>query len=247
MRSIIADLTPASERRDHTTSPSAKSCARLAQPPRPSHPAAHVRDDRETPLMRKRDGNRYRFDLGERRSGIFFAGRLDRWNRIELVRQIRFCARRASGPAAIVFCQKLMRRFAKCYRRSRAHENPSQTAHPGTTELLGGGVVVRARSAAAGCNKVQSPVTSEPSGSSHRLLRHQVVCRPAAVRAGADLFGRRVRGAGGLHRHVNHSRQFIPGLQSPCSLRRRMRATSPETENQLPWSGRRAFAMTAQR
>jgi hypothetical protein len=31
------------------------SAARLAPPKRPSHPASHVRDDRETPLSKKRD------------------------------------------------------------------------------------------------------------------------------------------------------------------------------------------------
>ena len=63
-----ADLTPASGRQDHTTSPSATSicrpparrsltgnppCHHLARPtpPRPPHPAPNVRDDRETPLM----------------------------------------------------------------------------------------------------------------------------------------------------------------------------------------------------
>ena len=48
--SIVAELTPASGRQDHTTSPSAAGVARLASLPRPSHPAPNVRDDRETPL-----------------------------------------------------------------------------------------------------------------------------------------------------------------------------------------------------
>jgi hypothetical protein len=46
--------------------------------PRPSHPAPNVRDDRETPLCVGRDRGGYRFDLGRRRSGIFFAEGLDR-------------------------------------------------------------------------------------------------------------------------------------------------------------------------
>jgi hypothetical protein len=47
--SVSANLTPASGRQDHTTSPSAS--APFVEPcwPRPPHPA-HVRDDRETPL-----------------------------------------------------------------------------------------------------------------------------------------------------------------------------------------------------
>src|SRR5258708_3771631 len=47
-----ANLTPASGRQDHTTSPSAGPRARLSRHLRPSHPAPHVRDDRETPLVR---------------------------------------------------------------------------------------------------------------------------------------------------------------------------------------------------
>ena len=46
-----ADLTPASRRQDHTTSPSAPALLVSQNCPRPSHPAANVRDDRETPLM----------------------------------------------------------------------------------------------------------------------------------------------------------------------------------------------------
>ena len=45
-----ANLTPASGRQDHTTSPSARWCIRLAHQKRPPHPAPNVRDDRETPL-----------------------------------------------------------------------------------------------------------------------------------------------------------------------------------------------------
>ena len=51
VRNHLANLTPASGRQDHTTSPSAVSLARPAKPPRPSHPAAHVRDDREASLL----------------------------------------------------------------------------------------------------------------------------------------------------------------------------------------------------
>jgi hypothetical protein len=55
-----ADLAPASERQDHTTSPSAPTpLVALTIAPgdvRPSHPAPNVRDDREPPLLRVRDG-----------------------------------------------------------------------------------------------------------------------------------------------------------------------------------------------
>src|SRR5712672_1910713 len=52
---LIADLTPALGRQNHTTWPYASaSFVRLAiarlTPPRPPHPLPNVRDDRETPL-----------------------------------------------------------------------------------------------------------------------------------------------------------------------------------------------------
>src|SRR6266516_4696394 len=50
---LLTDLTPASGRQNHTTSPSASApssaLSRLTLP-RPPHPALFVRDDRETPL-----------------------------------------------------------------------------------------------------------------------------------------------------------------------------------------------------
>jgi hypothetical protein len=50
-----ANLTPASGRQNHTTSPSAKKRARLARR-RVHRIPSHVRDDRETPLCLGRDG-----------------------------------------------------------------------------------------------------------------------------------------------------------------------------------------------
>jgi hypothetical protein len=47
-----ANLTPASGRQDHTTSPSAARALRHKRDKRPPHPALNVRDDRETPLLR---------------------------------------------------------------------------------------------------------------------------------------------------------------------------------------------------
>src|SRR5215475_11845327 len=62
-RAIISrDLTSASGGQDHTPLPSASaSFVRVhkarATPPRPSHPAPNVRDDREAPLLKRaRDG-----------------------------------------------------------------------------------------------------------------------------------------------------------------------------------------------
>jgi hypothetical protein len=47
---IVADLTPASRRQDHTTSPSVPATLVSAKPKRPPHPARNVCDDRDTPL-----------------------------------------------------------------------------------------------------------------------------------------------------------------------------------------------------
>jgi hypothetical protein len=65
---VSTNLTPASGRQDHAISPSAIASF-VAQklrptPPRPSHPASNVRDDREAPLMWERDGENCKFDLG---------------------------------------------------------------------------------------------------------------------------------------------------------------------------------------
>ena len=57
MRSIVANLMPASGHQDHTTSPSALAPLVLRYSPRPLHPAPNVRDDRDTPLYRVRDSS----------------------------------------------------------------------------------------------------------------------------------------------------------------------------------------------
>src|SRR6516225_12440646 len=51
MPSIVANLTPAKGRQDHTTSPSAHASFVCRGHSRPSHPAPNVRDDREAPLL----------------------------------------------------------------------------------------------------------------------------------------------------------------------------------------------------
>jgi hypothetical protein len=50
---------------------------RPAHHPRPPHPAPNVRDDREPPLLRERDGNRYASDLGFLKIRIFLREGLD--------------------------------------------------------------------------------------------------------------------------------------------------------------------------
>jgi hypothetical protein len=56
-RGIVSreNLAPASGRQDHTISPSASAAFVNAQPKRPPHPASNVRDDRDTPLLWRRD------------------------------------------------------------------------------------------------------------------------------------------------------------------------------------------------
>jgi hypothetical protein len=64
MRSIIANLAPASERQDHTTSPSASGHVRLTCHPRPPHPRPTYRDDRpKRPSSSRRDAREHRRDL----------------------------------------------------------------------------------------------------------------------------------------------------------------------------------------
>ena len=49
---ITQGLIPASGNQDHTISLVRRGISRRATPPRPSHPALNVRDDRDTPLLR---------------------------------------------------------------------------------------------------------------------------------------------------------------------------------------------------
>src|ERR1700681_2466679 len=60
---LSANVTPASGRQDHTSSASASTCPRQKHLLRPPHPAAYVRDDRETPLCVGRDNKSYSSDL----------------------------------------------------------------------------------------------------------------------------------------------------------------------------------------
>src|SRR3984893_17733519 len=97
MRSIITNLTPASGRQDHTTSPSARSALSSAAPPASIASQPYVRDDRETPLCVGRDGERYGV-IWVRREGKCFCeedwtGSI-RWKRFNKLR----CARRAARP-----------------------------------------------------------------------------------------------------------------------------------------------------
>ena len=55
------------------------SAARLASPLRPPHPASNVRDDRDTPLLWRRDSRNTTTDFGFGKSEIFFTRGLDRF------------------------------------------------------------------------------------------------------------------------------------------------------------------------
>jgi hypothetical protein len=75
--SFLGNLTPASGRQDHTTSPSASVHSSRALP-RPPHPQPYVRDDRETPLVRAGMARAGSADLPDGESGIFFTRGMDR-------------------------------------------------------------------------------------------------------------------------------------------------------------------------
>src|SRR3954453_2936990 len=85
-----ANLTPASRRQDHTTSPSA-SASLVKSTNRVHRIPSRVRDDREPPLVATRRRG-YNFDLGQIGSGKFFEMGLDSPNHVDPVQQIRPCA-----------------------------------------------------------------------------------------------------------------------------------------------------------
>ena len=81
------------------------------QPPSAPTPRVHripprVRDDRDTPLLSRRDSAEIATDLGREGSRLFLPRRLDDPNHIESARQIRF------------FAQRLFRRGARAGERT---------------------------------------------------------------------------------------------------------------------------------
>jgi hypothetical protein len=88
-----ANLTPASRRQDHTTSPSASTAVRL-QRAASTASRANVRDDRETPLC-GRDGSDIDL-IWANREAIYF--RLDRANQLDPVEEISRTAHAADWP-----------------------------------------------------------------------------------------------------------------------------------------------------
>jgi len=96
-----ANLAPAQGRQDHTTSPSA-SCCSSDNTPRPSHPASNVRDDREAPLMRRRDAREDRFDLPDDARGKcathWHDGQFAHGGDAQRRSLLRHCERQRSNP-----------------------------------------------------------------------------------------------------------------------------------------------------
>ena len=70
-KSLPANLTPASGRQDHTTSPSASSTRPSSAPPRPPHPAPRFVTLRNAPRL-ERDGQGYRLICDFGKSEYFF-------------------------------------------------------------------------------------------------------------------------------------------------------------------------------
>jgi len=93
MQCIVANLTPASGRQNHTTSPSArtppvKQRIRVHRIPRPTFVTTR------TPLLWVRDKLVDKAVSTETRSGIFFGAGLDHPNQVEIAREIAVLAHR---------------------------------------------------------------------------------------------------------------------------------------------------------
>jgi hypothetical protein len=115
-----ADLTPASRRQDHTTSPSAATSlvsapfdrSRTFRPALRSHHALRRCRVHRIPCPTSvtiakrpsvgRDGGGYRSDLGQAGTRIFFQTGLDRANQIDPVQQIVVLAHRQGAPQSVI-------------------------------------------------------------------------------------------------------------------------------------------------
>ena len=102
-RLLLDDLTPAPGRQAHTTSPYAlASSVRTllrAIPSRPSRPPPTFATTADVPLAGK-DGGSFKVFLPDGGSGMFFARRLDRWNRVDRIEEISLWAQRAKFDPA---------------------------------------------------------------------------------------------------------------------------------------------------
>jgi len=86
---ITQDLIPASGDRDRAISPYASACSSRT-PPRPSHPASNVRDDREAPLLWERDARRIRVIRVSGKAKYFRGGGLNVQNRLKWLAKLVF-------------------------------------------------------------------------------------------------------------------------------------------------------------
>jgi hypothetical protein len=86
-----ANLTPASRRQDHTTSPSARRALSSEAPLASTASRPAFRDDRDTPLEWGGTA-RYKSDLVFRKTGIFFQTGLDNPNHVDPAHEIGFYA-----------------------------------------------------------------------------------------------------------------------------------------------------------
>jgi len=115
-RIVPARLTPTLGRQDHTISPSAICCS-SRNTSRPSHPASNVRDDREAPLLWRRDAREHGFDLPDNATGNVHDGQFAHGGdaghclrRIRIVGKATACppfrprTRRDGGHGALRLC-----------------------------------------------------------------------------------------------------------------------------------------------
>src|SRR5258706_16079353 len=140
-----ANLTPASGRQDHTTSPSASQaslvsvlliahksfdspCDPIARKtlPRPLHPVPNVRDDRDTPLLWDGMAGVLEVILGGAKTEIFLQRGLDCPNQIENSQQIKSVI-----PGCATWAQA-----RNPYSRSWLWIPGSRSARPGMTAVI---------------------------------------------------------------------------------------------------------------
>jgi hypothetical protein len=96
-RSIVANLAPAPERQDHTTSPSMPACIRRCSLHVHRSPHSTYRDDAYAPL--RRGGiTQEKHDFWKNEIEIFFTGGLDTGAPIENARELRGLAHGFFGP-----------------------------------------------------------------------------------------------------------------------------------------------------
>jgi hypothetical protein len=113
MRGIIADLAPASGRQDHASLPSALAPPVLRRRRVHRNPP-HVRDDRETSLLARRDGDGFTTDLGFGKSEIFLRKGLDSEFAKRLVGQINSRTIVLSLGISIMFTSEGRLRRSQC-------------------------------------------------------------------------------------------------------------------------------------